>query len=192
MQSEWEKDDARAYGLDLTEDHGLRPITLIGSRPGMRRFDGHRLAAQIKTMLAEFKQGTTPRPWAQATTVPQPACARLLVSPTDRGACLPQAGVSPAQEGGQHDQHRLEAIGLLVSGRLSPPNRHQTMDSRHDLNMITFQGGWMTKRPHRRCRAEVRRRFHLDRWNTVDHWFRIQAATQTPGQRIEHHQLGSG
>ena len=31
MQSTWEKDDARAYGLDLSEDHGLRPIALTAA-----------------------------------------------------------------------------------------------------------------------------------------------------------------
>jgi hypothetical protein len=46
----------------------------------MRRFDGHRLAAQIKAMLAEFKQGTTPASLGLGDDCSQPACARLLVS----------------------------------------------------------------------------------------------------------------
>jgi hypothetical protein len=94
MQTNWEKDDARAYGLDLTEDHGLRPVALIGSRPGMRRFDGHRLAAQIKAMLAEFKQGTTRPPWAWATTAPSPPAHACWSRCTARGACRRRGGVS--------------------------------------------------------------------------------------------------
>jgi len=195
MQSEWEKDDARAYGLDLTEDHGLRPIALIGSRPGMRRFDGHRLAAQIKAMLAEFKQGTTPASLGLGDDCSQPACARLLVS-LYRPWGMSAAGrrfPRHSKKVGNIISTDWEAIGLLVSGQeFVPPNRRQTMGSRYDLNVITFGARVDDEVPTIiDAEAEVRRRgFHIDEWTTVDHsvsGFRLQR--KHPGQRIEHHQL---
>lgn len=195
LQSEWDKDDARAYGLDLNEDHGLRPIALIGTRPGMRRFDGHRLAAQIKAMLAEFKQGTTPASLGLGDDCAQPACARLLVSlyrpwgMSAAGRRFPRR----SKRGGNFISTDWEAIGLLVSGReFVPPNRRQLMSNRYDMNVLTFGARADDEtQPDLDAEAEARRRgFIIEEWATVDHsvsGFRLQR--KHPGQRIEHHQL---
>jgi hypothetical protein len=194
MQTNWEKDDARAYGLDLTEDHGLRPVALIGSRPGMRRFDGHRLAAQIKAMLAEFKQGTTRPPGPRRRLLPARlrTPAGLAVPPVGHvggGAAFPAA----QQEGSNKICTDWEAISLLVSGRdFVPPNRRQALGSRYDINVITFGARADDDIPDFiDPEVEVQKRgFALDEWQTVDHsvsGFRVQR--KHPGQRIEHHQM---
>ena len=195
MQSTWEQDDTRTYGLDPTEDHGLRPIALIGSRPGMRRFDGHRLAAQIKAMLAEFKQGTTPASLGLGDDCSQPACARLLVSlyrPWGMSAAGRRFPRRP-KKGVIRVCGDWDAIGLLISGRdFVPPNRRQMMGSSYDMNMLTFGArADSDAAPILDPEAEVRRRGHpIDEWQTVDHsvsGFRLQR--RQPAQRIEHHQL---
>ncbi len=194
MQTSWEKDDARAYGLDLSEDHGLRPVALIGPRPGMRRFDGHRLAAQIKAMLAEFKQGTTPASLGLGDDCSQPACARLLVSlyrpwgMSAAGRRFPRR----SKKGSNKICTDWEAIGLLVSGRdFVSPNRRQTLGSRYDINVITFGRADGGVEEFIDPELEVHRRgFALDEWQTVDHsvsGFRVQR--KHAGQRIEHHQM---
>ena len=195
MQTTWDKDDTRTYGLDPSEDHGLRPIALIGNRPGMRRFDGHRLAAQIKAMLAEFKQGTTPASLGLGDDCAQPACARLLVSlyrPWGMSAAGRRFPRRPTR-GVNRICGDWDAIGMLVSGKeFVPPNRRQMMGSRYDMNMLTFGARADDDiEDIRDPEAEVQRRGHaIDEWQTVDHsvsGFRLMR--RQPAQRIEHHQL---
>ncbi|WP_079434630.1 hypothetical protein [Zoogloea sp. LCSB751] len=196
LQSSWEQDDVRAYGLDPNEDHGLRPIALIGSRPGMRRFDGHRLAAQIKAMLAEFKQGTSPASLGLGDDCSQPACARLLVSlyrpwgMSAAGRRFPRRN----KKGENKICTDWDGIGLLISGQpFEPPNRRQLMGSRYDINVITFGARAEESATPPLLDAEteaIRRGSSIDAWETVDHsvsGFRLQR--KHPVQRIEHHQL---
>ncbi|MDD3352465.1 hypothetical protein [Zoogloea sp.] len=196
MQTEWEQDDDRAYGLDANEDHGLRPIALIGPRPGMRRFDGHQLAAQIKAMLTEFKQGTTPASLGLGDDCVQPACARLLVSlyrPWGMSAAGRRFPRRP-KRGGNKVCTDWDSIGLLVSGKeFIPPNQRQIQGSSYDINVITFGGRAEEVDPALITdpEAEVRRRGHsIDEWLILDHsvsGFRMQR--KHPVERIEHHQL---
>ena len=146
----------------------------------MRRFDGHRLAAQIKAMLAEFKQGTTRPPSASATTAPSPpvrACSSrcTALGHVGGGAAFPAA----QQEGSNKICTDWEAIGLLVSRpRFRAAQPAPGLGSRYDINVITFgaraDGASRLHRPE----VEVHRRgFALDEWQTVDHsvsGFRVQ------------------
>jgi hypothetical protein len=195
LQTNSEGDDGRAYGLDPAQDHGLRPLALLGRREGIRRFDGHRLAAQIKAMLAEFKQGTTPASLGLGDDCTQPACARLLVSlyrpwgMSAAGRRFPRR----AKTGFNRICADWQAIGLLVAGQdFVSPNRRQNLGRRYDMNVITF-GGRVDDEPAviRDPEAEAIRRGHpIDEWETVDHsvsGFRLRR--RQPGQRVEHHQL---
>ena len=161
----------------------------------MRRFDGHRLAAQIKAMLAEFKQGTTPASLGLGDDCSQPACARLLVSlyrpwgMSAAGRRFPRRN----KRGSNKICTDWDAIGLLVSGKdFTPPNRRQTIGSRYDINVITFGARVDDEVPDiTDPEAEAMRRgFAIDDWMTVDHsvsGFRLQR--RHAGQRIEHHQM---
>lgn len=69
------------YGLDLSADHGLRPLGVLN--PGNReklRFDGDRLAGQIQAVIGQIKQGVKPAALGLGEETSATAGARLLLS----------------------------------------------------------------------------------------------------------------
>ena len=170
------------YGLDLTEDHGLRPIALIGARPGMCRFDGHRLAARSRPCSPSSSRAPRRPRWAWATTAPSPPARACWCRSTARGACRPPAGASPPQqEGRQQDLHPLgrhlpAGLGQGIPHRptVARPWAAATTSIRHHLRRPVDDEVPDVINPE----AEVLRRgFGLDDWQTVDHsvsGFRIQ------------------
>jgi hypothetical protein len=68
------------YGLDLTADHGLRPLGLLHKGSNPRYFDCNKLASQIQSVFAQFKQGVSPSSLGLGDDCSVEASARLLLS----------------------------------------------------------------------------------------------------------------
>lgn len=68
------------YGLDLSADHGLRPLGLLPKGSNARYFDCAKLAGQIQSVFAQFKQGVSPSSLGLGDDCSVDASARLLLS----------------------------------------------------------------------------------------------------------------
>ena len=133
--------------------------------PGMRRFDGHRLAARSRPCW-RVRQGTTPAPSVWGTIAPNP-CARLL------GIALPPSLGHVGGRTALSQRGSREATPSAPTGKPSdcadigarefvPPNRRQLMSNRYDMNVLTFGcAGGRRVQPVMDPEAEARReRFH--------------------------------
>ncbi|MDR3086452.1 MAG: hypothetical protein LBU45_00625 [Azoarcus sp.] len=68
------------YGLDLSADHGLRPLGILPKVSNPRYFDCNKLASQIQSVFAQFKQGVSPSSLGLGDDCGVEASARLLLS----------------------------------------------------------------------------------------------------------------
>ncbi|MDR2207798.1 MAG: hypothetical protein LBE22_02340 [Azoarcus sp.] len=68
------------YGLDLAADHGLRPLGLLHKDSNPLYFDCNKLASQIQSVFAQFKQGVSPSSLGLGNDCSVEASARLLLS----------------------------------------------------------------------------------------------------------------
>jgi hypothetical protein len=68
------------YGLDLTADHGLRPLGMFPKEASPRYFDCNKLASQIQSVFTQFKQGMSPSSLGLGDDCSVEASARLLLS----------------------------------------------------------------------------------------------------------------
>lgn len=188
-----------AYGLDLGADHGLRPLGVLRPSAALRRFDGSKLAGQIKAVLKQFKQGVTPSSLGLGADCPVDACARLLLS-LYRPWGLASAGRRFPRRG---TQGRAEltvgwpSIAFHVSGKPfeQPPIYATQRSLRSDISLLTF--GERVTRAHNprwneneRLRAAARLGFRCEHWQVADHsvsGFRLYQDPHT--HRLEHHQL---
>ncbi|MCL2645086.1 MAG: hypothetical protein FWD51_06475 [Betaproteobacteria bacterium] len=68
------------YGLDLSADHGLRPLGLLHKDSNPRYFDCSKLSSQIQSVFAQFKQGVSPSSLGLGENCSIDTCARLLLS----------------------------------------------------------------------------------------------------------------
>jgi len=75
-------DNPVMYALDLSSDHGLRPLgQLHQTRPGrMLHFDGSQLAGQMRSALTQIKQGRVPPGLGLHRDAPAEPVAQLLLS----------------------------------------------------------------------------------------------------------------
>ena len=75
-------DNPIMYALDLSSDHGLRPLgKLHDTRHGrILHFDGSQLAAQIRTVLTQIKRGGVPPGLGLGRDAPAEPVAQLLLS----------------------------------------------------------------------------------------------------------------
>ncbi|MFA9440869.1 hypothetical protein ACDA63_14625 [Uliginosibacterium sp. sgz301328] len=75
-----DEDRHAVYAIDMTADHGLRPLVQLEPATGLRGLDTHKLAAHIHAVLAQLKKGVAAASLGLGDDCVQPACARLLVS----------------------------------------------------------------------------------------------------------------
>ena len=68
------------YGVDPLSDHGLRPLGLLLKDATPRYFDCNKLASQIQSVFAQFKQGVSPASLGLGEDCSVDASARLLLS----------------------------------------------------------------------------------------------------------------
>lgn len=68
------------YGLSLNLNHGLRPLSTLPTNGNLRRFDGSKLAGQIRAVIEQLKSGEKPVSLGLGTGASPEVCARLLLS----------------------------------------------------------------------------------------------------------------
>lgn len=186
------------YGLDLNEDHGLRPIGLLPVRKTLRYFDGTRLAAQIQAVLEQFKQGTRPQALGLGDDCPVDLGARLLLS-LYRPWGLASVGRRFPRRHGQGEAELSGdwlAIGFHVQGRLfeQPAAIGTPRSLRSDITLLTFgeRAAGIEQEPTAldRQRAAERHGFVCEKWEVLDQsigGFRLRQ--QPPAVQLEHRQL---
>lgn len=188
-----------AYGLDLSADHGLRPLGVLQPSGSLRRFDGSTLAGQIQAVFKQFKQGVTPSSLGLGADCPVDACSRLLLS-LYRPWGLASAGrrfPRRSTQGRAELAAGWSAIAFHVSGKPfeQPPIYATQRSLRSDISLLTF--GERADRVHNARRTEDERRraagklgFACEHWQVADHsvsGFRLFQQPHT--QRLGHHQL---
>lgn len=187
-----------AYGLDLSSDHGLRPLGVLAQSGSLRRFDGSQLAGQIQAVRGQFKQGVAPASLGLGTDCPVDACSKLLLSLyrpwglASAGRRFPRRGC----EGGAELCSDWSAIAFHIVGKPfeQPPTYVIQRSLRSDISLLTF--GERVEQADRRWteaerhRAAAKLGLVCERWNMADHsvsGFRLRQHSNT--QRLEHHQL---
>lgn len=187
------------YGVDVGADHGLRPLGLLAQSTRLHRFDGSKLADQIRAVLTQFKQGIQPVSLGLGNDCTVDAASRLLLS-LYRPWGLASAGRRFPRRGSRglvELSGDWLAIGFHINGKVfaQPRLYSQTYGSTSDINTITFgERAQMVEDPLRRARQRQREAeelgFVCERWEVLDQsvgGFRLQQ--QPRGERLEHHQL---
>lgn len=187
------------YGLDVGADHGLRPLGLLAQSVRLHRFDGSKLADQIRAVLAQFKQGILPVSLGLGSDCTVDAASRLLLS-LYRPWGLASAGRRFPRRG-TRSQVELSgdwlAIGFHVNGKVfaQPRLYGQSYGPAKDISLLTFgERAPMIEDPLRLARQRQREAeelgFVCERWEVLDQsvgGFRLQQLPR--GERLEHHQL---
>lgn len=182
------------YALDMSRDHGLRPLATLAASEHVRRFDGTRLAGQIQAVLTQFKQGVTPSSLGLGDDCTTESGGRLLLS-LYRPWGLASAGRRYTR---RSSRGRLElcadweAIGFYILGKPFESPRHSVFNPvQTDIAMLTF-GERADEAPQEddMKRIAIERGYIPQIWEIADQsvgGFRLQC--QPRGQRLEHHQL---
>ncbi|MDY0011500.1 MAG: hypothetical protein RBS40_01250 [Rhodocyclaceae bacterium] len=185
------------YGLDLGQDHGLRPGGLLAAAPTLRRFDSQRLAGQIQAIMTQFKQGVSPATLGLGEDCPADVAARLLLS-LYRPWGLAAAGRKYPRRGSRGAAQVTvdwPAIAFYIEGRPfeAPRAGNRATSLETDLNFMTFGArventdDWDD---HRRAAVAREKGYFCLPWQVADQsvgGFRVQRHPQ--GERTEHHQL---
>ena len=201
VRSNERKDESKptAYGLDLNDDHGLRPAGVLDPEAkSIRLFEGDRLASQIRAVLNQFKQGTKPAALGLGEDCPLDATGRLLLS-LYRPWGLASAGRRFPRRGGRgHVELTGDwlAIGFHVQGKRfeQPGSGDEVRSLRSDISLLTFGERAaevsIGKTPRERQREAEHLGFGCEQWEILDQsvgGFRLR---QHPtAERLEHHQL---
>ncbi|MDR1662043.1 MAG: hypothetical protein LBR95_06425 [Azoarcus sp.] len=177
------------YGLDLVSDHGLRPLGLLPKGSNPRYFDCNKLASQIQSVFAQFKQGVSPSSLGLGDDCGIEPSARLLLS-LYRPWGLASAGRRFPRRGSSGEVELCAnwlAIGFHIQGKLFEQPRHSAPPH------VTAEGGPAknSKRDFNHQHLEARRLgLVCERWELLDQsvgGFRLQ---QRPNaERLAHHQL---
>jgi hypothetical protein len=182
------------YALDLSRDHGLRPLATLAASTHRRRFDGARLAGQIQAVLTQFKQGVTPSSLGLGDDCTTESGGRLLLS-LYRPWGLASAGrryTRRMSRGRIELVSDWETIGFFVLGKPFESPRHSVFNPvQTDIAMLTF-GERADEVPQEvdMKRIAIERGYIPQIWDIADQsvgGFRLQC--QPRGQRLEHHQL---
>lgn len=198
-ESDTGRTEAAAFGIDLAGDHGPRPLWLIGPPgAGVRRFDASRLAGQIRAVLTQFRQGTTPASLGLGADCSTDACATLLLSLYRPWGVASAARRFP-RRGGKGSAELCGdwlTIGFHIAGRTfeQPAGSAAARSVADDVSLLTFGeqapetvGGWSEQQ---RQRVAATLGFVCGHWDIVDHsvnGFRLQQHPHP--ERLEHHQL---
>jgi len=184
------------YGLDLTLDHGLRPINLLSPSLTLRRFDGQRLGSQIQAARAQLKQGVSPISLGLGEDCGADAANRLLVS-LYRPWGLSATGRKYPRRGSRGRADVIfdwNAIAFYHQGRpfILPKTPKRGTSLASDMNLLTF-GERADAVDWDDTQRDAYIREHgllLQQWQVADQsvgGFRLQRQPQ--GGRTEHHQL---
>jgi hypothetical protein len=117
------------YGLDPASDHGLRPLGLLPRESAPRYFDCNKLASQIQSVFAQFKQGVSPSSLGLGDDCGVDACARILLS-LYRPWGLAASGRRFPRRGSTGEIELCSewlTIGFYVQGKLFEQPRRNTL-----------------------------------------------------------------
>ena len=198
------------YGLDLTADHGLRPLGLLHKDANPRYFDCTKLASQIQSVFAQFKQGVQPSSLGLGEDCSIEPCARLLLS-LYRPWGLASAGRRFPRRGSTGEVELCAdwlAIGFHVQGKLFEQPRNSTQRATTSSLGYTYDELALHAFGERAAGVETeltrngKRNFNYqrleaerlglvcERWHLLDQsvgGFRLQQRPNT--ERLLHHQL---
>ncbi len=181
---------ARAFGIDLMQDNGVRPLEMLTLRESVRHFDTSRLMPEMRRILTELKKYVAPTTLGLGEDCSTLAAGRLLMQ-LYRPWCLnakprrfqrrPTSGVAQVYVG-------FEAIHYCLSGEeFEQPEQLQPY-TRSDMERIS------TLRPHHDSSSAklhaAKISYPLENWEVADQsisGFRLQRGAA--GGRIEHGQL---
>jgi hypothetical protein len=186
------------YGLDLTSDHGLRPLGLLSKGSNPRYFDCNKLASQIQSVFAQFKQGVSPSSLGLGDDCSVDASARILLS-LYRPWGLASSGRRFPRRGSSGEVELCAdwlAIGFHVQGKLFEQPRHGASSraagascGRAGIDETCQEKNGKRNFDHQHLEAE-RLGLVCERWELLDQsvgGFRLQ---QRPhAERFAHHQL---
>ncbi len=189
---------SKAYGLNLDADQGLRPLHVFAHGAGehCRRFDGSRLAQQIREMVGHFKQGVKPSALGLGEDTSASASARLLVS------LYRPWGLASSERRftRRHTQGEVElsgdwqAMGFHVQGKIFESPGHSIGNISTDFSLRTFGERVEEAQPvdtqlNRRQTAE-KLGLACEYWKIIDEslgGFRLERHSR--GARLTHKQL---
>ena len=187
------------YGLDPASDHGLRPLGLLPKGANPRYFDCNKLASQIQSVFAQFKQGVSPSSLGLGNDCGIETCARLLLS-LYRPWGLASAGRRFPRRGSTGVVELCAdwlAIGFHIQGRLfEQPGRdvpRTALEAPAFPGIVDIEAEEEADRrrsfAHQHLEAE-RLGLVCERWELLDQsvgGFRLQ---QRPhAERFAHHQI---
>lgn len=188
-----------SYGLDLTADHGLRPIGVLKpSSKSLRRFDGSQLAGQIQGVLGQLKDGATPSSLGLGSDCAVDSAAKLLLSLYRPWGLASTGRRFPRRTGSGQVELSSDwpAIGFHISGKLFDPSGGRAIKHslHNDITTLTFGERVDGRNPHE-IAAERRDEAHklglaCKAWELRDQsvgGFRLSQA-RSP-ERLAHHQL---
>lgn len=197
-ESEGNPTKPASYGLDLSADHGLRPVGVITPSGSLRQLDGSQLAGQIQAVLKQLKQGVAPGSLGLGSDCTKETCSKLLLS-LYRPWGLAAAGRRFPRRSCQGKAELCAdwpSIAFQILGKpFEQPTTYATQRSlRSDIALLTFgeqveQAAPRWTEEHRR-RAAAKLGLRSEHWTLADHSVNGFRLTHRPESlRLSHHQL---
>lgn len=183
------------YGLDLSADHGVRPLGLLTASESLRYFDGNRLASHIQGVLQQLKRGVSPASLGLGDDCAAREAGKLLLS-LYRPWGLASAGRRFARRGARGSLEMVadwDAIAFHINGRaFTAPTARTVSTIRNDMALLTFGERANEVTPDRAKIRENAERlgYASSHWEVIDQsvgGFRIRCRPE--GLRLDHHQL---
>lgn len=186
-----------ACGLDMSADHGLRPIAAMTHLDGVRRFESMQLADRFREVTARIRKRNSVAELDLDASVGVEEAVRLLLSlyrPWARGTAGRRFVRRPGGGTAELTSDR-EAIGFYLTGRpfVQPALHEQPQNLYRDLRTLTLgeQVADVTidEAPAIR-RAAQRRGYICTQWEILDQslgGFRLRR--QGSADRLEHRAL---
>jgi len=184
-------DTARAFGVDLMQDQGVRPLDILTTRSTVRHFDTARLNPDMHQLLAQLRENVSPASLGLGANLEREPAARLLVQ-LYRPWCLhavPRRFQRRDTTGVAQLCLGFEAMHYHVNGDEFLQPEHVRIYSRGDMDRIwTFRDQLDPTQPLKIRESQIN--YPLEEWAMADQsvsGFRLQR--RTAGERIEHSQL---
>ena len=180
-----------AFGIDLMQDRGARPLELLARGESVRSFDTSRLVPELQELLARLKQNAAPAALGLGEDCTVAAAGHLLVQ-LYRPWCLnatPRRFQRREASGAAQACLGFEAIHFHISGDEFNQPEHVRLYSRGDMERIwTFRDQVDPTQTLRMRAAQIA--YPLETWELADQsasGFRLRRGAA--GERIEHGQL---
>ncbi len=181
---------AHAFGVDLMQDHGVRPLEVLKRRESVRYFDTSRLMQEMRHILAQLKQYVAPAALGLGEDCSTLAAGRLLMQ-LYRPWCLhamPRRFQRREASGVAKVCLGFEAIHYYISDEEFIQPEHVRLYSRGEMERISTFRDHLDPTHHKTRAAQIG--YPLENWDVANQsvsGFRLQRGAA--GARIEHGQL---